>query len=122
MLSDKQRKKLVNIYYDLNDKGSFGGVERLYKRTNDLKIPGVNRKLIKDYFSEQTAYTLNKPARRHFLRNKTYVHGIDHQWQDDLADIQGLQSENDHYQYILTVINVFSKHAWAQAATSKNSK
>lgn len=122
MLSDEQRKKLDNIYYDPSDAGSFGGIERLYKRANELKIPGVDRKLIKDYLSEQTAYTLHKPARRHFKRNRTYVHGIDHQWQADLADMQGLQSDNDHYRYILTVIDVFSKHAWAEAVTSKNSK
>lgn len=122
MLSDAQRKQLDNIYYDPSDAGSYGGIERLYKRSSELKIPGVNRNVIREYLSEQTAYTLHKPARRHFIRNRTYVHGIDHQWQADLADMQGLQSDNDHYRYILTVIDVFSKHAWVQAVTSKSSK
>jgi transposase InsO family protein len=59
------------------------------------------------------AYTLNKPVQRNFQRLKVRVSGIDNQWQADLADMTRLSKDNDGYKFILTVIDVFSKTAWA---------
>ena len=66
------------------------------------------------------AYTLHKPARRHYTRNHIYVGGIDVQWQADLADMQGLACQNDGMRYLLTVIDVFSKFAWVSPVKSKD--
>ena len=41
------------------------------------------------------------------------VGSIDKQWQADLADMQSLAKQNDGYKYLLTVIDCFSKYAWA---------
>ena len=41
------------------------------------------------------------------------VGSIDKQWQADLADMQCLSKNNDGYKYLLTVIDCFSKYAWA---------
>ena len=71
--------------------------------------------------SEQ-AYRLHKLARRRFIRNHTYVAGIDAQWQADLADMQGIARQNGIMRYILTVIDVFSKFAWAMPVSSKDAK
>ena len=38
---------------------------------------------------------------------------IDDQWQANLVDMQNLSSVNKKYNYILTVIDIFSKFAWA---------
>jgi len=59
----------------------------------------------------QDAYTLHKSVRRNFLRRKAKV--IDDLFQADLADIQNLSRFNDGYQFILTCVDVFSKHAFA---------
>ena len=59
----------------------------------------------------QDAYTLHKPARRNFKRNRVIVGGIDVQWQMDLADMQSLKDYNDGYRYLLVCIHVFSKYA-----------
>ena len=61
---------------------------------------------------EQDAYTLHKPVRRHFKRNRVIVGGIDELWQMDLADMQSMQKFNDGYRYLLVCIDVFSKYAW----------
>ena len=58
------------------------------------------------------AYTLHKPIRRHFKRNRVIVGGIDQQWQMDLADMQSMQKFKDGYRYLLVCIDVFSKYAW----------
>ena len=72
--------------------------------------------------SEQGSYTLHKPARRNFVRNKTRVSGIDVQWQADLADMQGLSRLNKGVRYLLTVIDVLSKYAWVIPVKDKSAK
>ena len=87
-------------------------MERLYA---DAKKEGkfkITRNKIKEWLMKQDAYTLHKPIRRHFRRNRVIVGGIDQQWQMDLADMQSLQKFNDGYRYLLVCIDVFSKYAW----------
>ena len=50
----------------------------------------VSRNKIKKWLMKQDTYTLHKPIRRHFKRNRVIVGGIDQQWQMDLADVQAL--------------------------------
>ncbi|MCP6725759.1 transposase family protein, partial [Klebsiella pneumoniae] len=90
------------------------------RRARQLKVEGATRKTVETYLKGQQAYTLHKPSRRHYKRNKIYVAGIDAQWQADLADMLGIARQNDGMRYILTVIDVFSKYAWAVPVKSKD--
>ena len=115
-------QSLARIYYDSGDPGSYGGIERLYQRALEERVPNVSREAVKKFLSSQRAYTLHRPARRHFPRNRIFVSGIDRQWQADLADMVGLTRDNSGHRYILTVIDVFSKYAWAEPVKSKDAK
>ena len=115
-------KQLDKIYYDPKDAGSYGGVDRLLRRARALGVRGVNVNNVSSYLTDQQAYSLHKPARKHFRRNKTITGSIDKQWQADLADMQALSRTNSGVKYILTVIDVFSKYAWAIPVKSKGSK
>ena len=48
--------------------------------------------------------------------------GIDAQWQADVADMQGISSQNGEMRCLLTVIDVFSKSACAVPVHSKDAK
>ena len=99
---------LTKVYYDPKRSGGFGGVNRLYA---DVKKEGkfyISREQIKEWLMAQDAYTLHKPIRRNFRRNRVFVGGIDQQWQMDLADMQSMQNFNDGYRYLLVCIDVFS--------------
>ena len=63
-----------------------------------------------------------QPARRGFTRNHIHVAGIDAEWQADLADMQGIARQNGGIMYLLTVIDVFSKFAWAVPVHSNKAK
>ena len=106
-------ERLKELYYSADDTGSNGGVERLYRRAVEDQVPHITRNAVREFLSLQRAYTLHKPARRHFPRNRIYVGIIDKHWQADLADMVGLQRENNGNLYILTVIDVFFKYAWS---------
>ena len=110
---------LASVYYDPKRSGGFGGVDRLYK---DVKKEGkfnINRTKIKEWLMKQDAYTLHKPIRRRFRRNRVIVGGIHEQWQMDLADMQSMQKFNDGYRYLLVCIDVFSKYAWVVPLKNK---
>ncbi|CAB3994981.1 uncharacterized transposon-derived [Paramuricea clavata] len=107
------------VYYDPKRPGGFGGAERLYE---DVKKEGrfaLSRKEIREWLMKQDAYTLHKPIRRHFKRNRVIVGGIDQQWQMDLADMQSMQKFNDGYRYLLVCIDVFSEYAWVVPLKNK---
>ena len=97
-------------------------MERLYRRAVEAKVPNISRNAVREFLSRQRAYTLQKPGRRHFIRNRIYVGSIDKQWQTDLADMVGLERDNGGHRYVLTVIYVFSKYAWLVPVKTKDGK
>lgn len=56
---------------------------------------------------------LHKPARRNYPRRKFDVRGLDETWQADLVEMQPYARENRGVRYLLTIIDVLSKFAWA---------
>ena len=126
-VNSELHKTIKRIYYDPADPGSFGGVDRLFRRVkeklNENKTGNIDitRSDIKKFLTDQASYSLHRPAKKSFQRNPTRVSGIDQQWQADLADMQGLSRFNRGNRYILTVIDVFSKYAWAIPIKSKSS-
>lgn len=60
----------------------------------------------------ENVYTLHKPSYHNFEKRRVYVHHADEQWQADLVDMQKYKKANDKTNYILTVIDCFSKYAW----------
>ena len=80
--------------------GSYGGVESLYREAKKQKIK-VSRQQVEKWLSKELSYTLHKPVRKRFSRNKTIVFYIDELWQMDLCDTSSLKQFNDgEYIYI----------------------
>jgi hypothetical protein len=104
---------METAYYDPKRPGSFGGINALARESRS-SVGDVRK-----WLSEQDAYTLHKQQRRQFNRRKTFSKGIDDLWQADLVDVSSLATYNDGNRYILTVIDVFSKYAWAKALKNK---
>ena len=115
----KHDKLLRRIYYDAEGVGSYGSAAKLYKEAKRVQ-KRIKLDDVKDWLAAQPAYTLHKPYRKRFSRNKTIVHGIDSQWQVDLADLPRQVEHNDGYRYILTCIDVFSRYAWAVPIRTKS--
>ncbi|XP_043479046.1 uncharacterized protein LOC122509234 [Leptopilina heterotoma] len=58
---------------------------------------------------------LHKQARRNYPRRKVQMRGIDETWQADLVEMIPYSYSNKGFKYMLTVIDIFSKYAWAVA-------
>jgi hypothetical protein len=104
---------MESIYFDPTKAGSFGGVRSLARASN------VRENEVRKWLSAQDAYTLHKPAQLRFRRRTTFSVGIDDLWQADLVDLTSLSNHNDGHRFILTIIDVFSKYAWALALRNK---
>ena len=82
----------------------------------------TTQKEIVNWLAEQETYSLHKPVRRRFPRRKIFSRGIDYLWQADLVDMTHLAKHNDGHRYLLTVIDVFSKYAFATTTKKKDTK
>lgn len=59
------------------------------------------------------AQELHKPARRNYPRRRVTLKGINDLYQADLVEMQPYAKYNKGYRYILTMINCFTKFAFA---------
>ena len=107
---------LEKLYEDPKASGSLGGVHRF------AKAHGLKRKQAQDLLQQNLAYTLHKPRRKRFLTLPVLVYEIDSQWASDLIDVQKLKRWNGGMKYLVTVIDILSKHAWVQPIPDKTGK
>ena len=112
-------KPLRAIYEDVSSPAGFSGVEPLYREAKRQGLP-VDRAAVREWLAGNVTYTLHKPAARKIRRNKVQVFYIDQTWQMDLVDVQRLAKFNEGSKYILTVIDLFSKFAFARVLKNKS--
>ena len=106
-------EKLRKVYYDLKHPAGYASIQKLVKAT------GYSPRSVKTWLKKQSTYTLHRQARKKYPTRHYVVHDIDEQWQADLADVSLLSRQNHGYRYILTVIDLFSRYAWARPLKTK---
>uniref|UniRef100_A0A8C6P3T2 Integrase catalytic domain-containing protein n=1 Tax=Nothobranchius furzeri TaxID=105023 RepID=A0A8C6P3T2_NOTFU len=113
---------MKRVYFSPKHQGSYGGVERFRTGLQQEIGEKVSSDKACDCLSEQDAYTLHKLARVHFPRNKVFVSGSLKQFKADLCDMQALSKSNNGFNYLLTIIDVFSKKAYVRVLKNKSGK
>ena len=105
---------LKQLYEDPKFPGSFTGQNRFYKaQVQHLRHQSVSKADVKKKLKAVDSYTLHKPTRKPKLYRRIYTKGIDYLYQCDLVDLSSFHQENDGYKWIITIIDTFSKKAWA---------
>ena len=107
---------LKAIYYNPKNPAGFASVAKL------AKASGYSKAKVKTWLKAQPTYTLHRQARKRYPTRKYIVHDIDEQWQADLADVALIAKQNDGYRFILTVIDIFTRYAWARPLRTKTGK
>lgn len=113
----KSSVALKNIYTNPKHPGSFGGANRLYNYTKSYSNKEINQ-----YLSGEDSYTKQKQRYTKFIRRKVNCHEKNYIWQADLIFMRKYSKFNSNYKYILTVIDVFSKLAFAIPLKNKTTK
>lgn len=103
---------LKKLYYSTDSPVCYAGITKLYKEAKK-KLPKIKVKDVKEFLSKQETYTLHKPVRRRFPRNKIVTAGLDVDWQVDLADLSSLKKYNNNHTFVLVCVDVLSRYLWA---------
>src|SRR5277367_6349342 len=106
----------LDVYYEPESTGEYGGVARL------RHVANTNKAETDEFLKRQRMYTLHKPARLRYSTRPYKTAGIDQQWQADLVEMIPYEGVNDGYRYMLTVIDLFSRFAWAIPIMNKTGK
>lgn len=101
------------IYLSPKGPGTLSGLDKL---TYHSRLP---RKKLSHLLQGLDAYTLHKPAKKHFNRRNTIVSGKNVQFAADLLDLSKYKRQNKNYCFILTVIDIFSKFSYAVPLKTK---
>lgn len=78
-------------------------------------LDGVDIKMSKKQIVEE----IHRSARKNFHRRKYFMVGVNDTFQIDLIEMIPFADQNNGFRYILMVIDVFSKRAWAKALINK---
>ena len=109
---------LQELYFNPADPGAFAGPNQLRKLTKNLGH-NVSRFKAEKLLRDQGAYSLQKPVRTKFKRNRVVPRGRDSLWDMDLADVTNLKKYHMGIQFWLIVIDVFSRYTWVQPLPDK---
>jgi transposase InsO family protein len=102
-------------YYDPKKPGSLSGVDKFHRALKTKK-----KEQVENFLRGEDAYTLHRPVRYRFKRNRVVVSGIDSQWDADLMD---MTSQPDRgYRYVLIATDILSHYAWARTLKTKTGK
>ena len=116
-------KHLTKVFSSTANPGSFGGVDSVWRAVNtDGNKRHISKSRVAKWLSNKRSYTLHKQPRRKFSRRKVIVSGMNSQWQADLIDMSKHAKENKGYKFLLTVIDIFSKVAYAKALKRKDAE
>ena len=103
---------LRKLYYGIDSPIAYTSEANLWRQIKlDSKQGKITPYVLKNCLNEQYAYTLHKMSRKPLTYRKTMVKTINNQWQADLVKMREFSKSNDNYNYMLTVIDCFSRFA-----------
>lgn len=120
---DLERKEeiLKRLYNNPNYPSAFAGVDQLWREAKK-EIPKIKKKEVKEWLEGSRTYSIHRPRRVNFPRQKTIPSGYMTDVQADLADFQKLARSNKGINYALIAIDVLSKQVFGVPVKNKNSK
>ena len=119
--SDRIPILLRKIYTDLKNPASFSSPYRLYAEAKK-----INSKIklwdVTEWLETQKSYTLHRQIKTKFRRRKVLTRGVKYQYQVDLVDYSKLKRDNSGYTFVLSIIDCFSRLAFAIPIKRKTGK
>ena len=122
MAKTKKQLLLEKYYFSVKNPASFGSAQKLYK-VLQKKYPGkFSKTYIQKWLNGVDAYSVQKQVRHKFKTAQVRVTSIDSQFEADLSFVGNIAKENDGIQYLLFILDVFSRHLWVLPLKDKTAK
>ena len=87
---------------------------------SDLAQPGACTQKIKLYLRKNVTHSLHRPKQENFSRRSIISYYPGQIIQFDLIDMQKYSTNNNEFNYILVVIDCFSKYLWCVALKTRS--
>lgn len=95
-MSEKQKEEYIKkIWTDPSQPAAFTSADKLYKIIRKHGKYNIGRGTVKRALAKIDTYSVQKPARKNFRRNRVIVAGIDAQWDGDLASMENVSKYNN---------------------------
>ncbi len=107
------QKLLYSIYYKPEHPGGFSSTIELYNEAKKIN-PDITLKDVRYFLSNKRSFFLHQKKRIKFKRRKIITNGLFDLFQLDLVILPQLKEYNDDYQYLLTMIDCFSRKAYVE--------
>ena len=86
----------------------------------DVYDKAAQRRLDAPEWKKKLTKELLKPKLKRFERRSVYASAVDEIWTADLVDVHQYARQNRGFTFILVVLDVFSRYAWARPLKSKH--
>ena len=113
VVPESEKLQVLQDLYDDFDIGVGVGIKTLYNKITQRYL-GIKRKDIEEFLPKQQIYQLLRPQASKVVNRPIIGTYPNQRWGIDLIDVKTYAGFNNHYQYILTCIDYFSKKVWAR--------
>lgn len=109
---------LNSVYLDPASSAYMSGSSAVFREAKKIQ-PDLKLQDVVEYLQTKDVYTLHKPVRKRFQRNRVQPDGLDSDWQGDLICLPSLREYNANHGYILICVDVLSKFMFAEPVETK---
>ncbi len=110
---------LADPIYDYWKKNNYVGLSKLWEITKQNNTP-ISYTALQDFFKNNRTTQLHKKTYKNPKKHIPFVIGNnDFDWQADLLDMSKHSRSNQGYKWILIVIDIFNRKAWARPLKNK---
>ena len=106
--------KLKEIFYD--KKQGLSNLNKLYEKVQEEHL-NISRKQIQDFYEKQSITKIMKPVRKPKYFNSYVANYAGHIYQLDIINYTRFKINN--YQYIICLIDIYSRYLVARAMTNR---
>jgi hypothetical protein len=111
---------LRKLYYGIDSPTAFTGKNSLLRK---IKQDGFAKEItgekLDEWLQKQYTYSLHKTYRKPSVYRRVLTSFVDDQWQADLLELREFSDVNKGFNYVLCVIDCFSKYAWVVSLKTK---
>jgi len=119
--TQKEKDEIIKTYYSNLLGNNYRSSTNLHQRIMK-EFLNISRKDVENYVKNLEIKQLIHPIEENKITKPIITERVMQQVQVDLIDVSNLAKHNDNVNFILTVIDIFSKFAWVYPLKNKSSK
>lgn len=109
MTDEKKGEYVKTLWTDPKRPSSFSSADKVYKEIKKEGKYELSKKQVEDILKEIETYSVQRPARKNFKRNKVIVSSMGEQMDGDLTSMENVSKYNSGTKFLLVLIDVFSR-------------